>query len=75
LVKQSAANAKQLHLILIAANGSKVSLLDVDSDGAETDRIIPLAAGSFVQVTIDPTDDNDAVFAEQVEQLVDSIRS
>ena len=74
LVKQSASDAENLQLDLIAPDGGRVTLLEVDSAGAASDHVIPLAEDSFVQVIVYPADESDAGFASQVEQLVSSIR-
>ena len=75
LVKQSASDADNLQLDLIAPDGGRVTLLEVDSAGAaERSGVIPLAEDSFVQVIVYPADESDAAFASQVEQLVSSIR-
>ena len=74
VVKQSAANADGLHIILRAPSGAELSLRAVDSETGEDAVLIPLAKGGFVAATINAPDDLSTRLAAELEQIIRSIR-
>ena len=74
LVKQSAANADGIDLVLLAPDGGKVELSQVEAQGTADGNFIALTKGGGIQVSIDVSGDSTSKFDSQVERLIKSIR-
>lgn len=75
LVKQGAANADGMHIILRAPTGGELSIRIVETETDEDARFIPLAKGNFLMLTVDVSNDPSPEMASETEKIIRSIRS
>lgn len=75
LIKESAAKADAMHIILRAPKGGELSMRVVESQTSEDGRFIPLAKGKFLLISVDASIDSSPDLFAEIEQIVRSIRS
>lgn len=77
VVKTSIAAAEHIQIVFVAPDESTITLTDVDDVNDtpdENEQFITLDNAVIVQALIDPTEDADAMFFEQADNLINSIR-
>lgn len=75
LVKQGAAKAQGLHIILRAPTGGELAIRVFENETDGGGMFIPLATGNFLMATVDVSNDDSSDLAAEFEQIIRSIRS
>ncbi len=75
LIKLDPAEAPNRHIVLLATDGSQLSLRVVDEKNAGDGRFIALATGNFLLATSDTAPEASPIVAAEFRRILQSIRS
>ena len=75
LIQQSTAQEDALQLVLVAPDGGRVTLQQVERAEGSAGRVIGLATGKYVHASVEPAIEPDPGFNGQVEQILESVRA